>query len=284
MKFSKLTLIILYIYFLSGCEIFYKKPKHAIAKYKSNYLFYEDIENNVPKNLTQNESLLFVKNEIAKWAKNHILVENAKINIEKDQQNQLLGQVEAYNDQLFSHHYKEKIVKALMDTLVDKKSIFNYYEKNKSNFKLNEDIIQGRYIKLPKENFEISLIRNKFRRFNKNDISFLDSISLQFTSFSFNDSSWINKDVFFSKFPLVKDYIKNNIVKKYLFYQLEDSLELYLIKVNQSVLKNENAPLKYMEPTLRQILVNKRKLEFIANFENELYNNAIQTRELELYE
>tara|TARA_B100000886_G_scaffold317046_1_gene256054 strand:- start:30 stop:281 length:252 start_codon:yes stop_codon:yes gene_type:complete len=83
---------------------------------------------------------------------------------------------------------------------------------------------------------------------------------------------------------LVKDYIKNNIVKKYLFYQLEDSLELYLIKVNQSVLKNENAPLKYMEPTLRQILVNKRKLEFIANFENELYNNAIQTRELELYE
>ena len=284
MKFSKLTLIILYIYFLSGCEIFYKKPKHAIAKYKSNYLFYQDIENNIPKNLTQNESLVFVKNEIAKWAKNYILVENAKINIEKDQQNQLLGQVEAYNDQLFSHHYKEKIVKALMDTLVDKKSIFNYYEKNKSNFKLNEDIIQGRYIKLPKENFEISLIRNKFRRFNKNDISFLDSISLQFTSFSFNDSSWINKDVFFSKFPFVKDYIKNNIVKKYLFYQLEDSLELYLIKINRSALKNDNAPLKYMEPTLRQILVNKRKLEFIANFENELYNNAIQTRELELYE
>ena len=284
MKFSKPTLIILFIYFLCGCELFYKKPKHAIAKYKSNYLFYEDIKNNVPKNLTQDESLVFVKNEIAKWAKNHILVENAKINIEKDQQNQLLDLVEAYNDQLFSHHYKEKIVKALMDTLVDKKSIFNYYEKNKSNFKLNEDIVQGRYIKLPKENFEISLIRNKFRRFNKNDISFLDSISLQFTSFSFNDSSWINKDVFFSKFPLVKDYIKNNIVKKYLFYQLEDSLELYLIKVNQSALKNENAPLKYMEPTLRQILVNKRKLEFVANFENELYNNAIQTRELEIYE
>lgn len=284
MKFLKLTLISLYICSLSGCEIFYKKPKHAIAKYKSNYLFYKDIENNVPKNLAHDESLVFVKNEIAKWAKNYILVENAKINIEKDQQNQLLVQVEAYNDQLFSHHYKEKIVKALMDTLVDKTSISDYYEKNKSNFKLNQDIVQGRYIKLPKVNFEIPMIRNKFRRFNKNDVSFLDSISLQFTSFSLNDSSWIDKEVFFSKFPAVKDYIKNNIVKKKLFYQLEDSLELYLIKVNQSVLKNDSAPLKYMEQTLRQVLVNRRKLEFITNFEIELYNNAIQTGELELYE
>ena len=30
--------------------------------------------------------------------------------------------------------------------------------------------------------------------------------------------------------------IKNNVVKKALFYQLEDSLELYLLKINESVL------------------------------------------------
>ena len=78
--------------------------------------------------------------------------------------------------------------------------------------------------------------------------------------------------------------MENNIVKKNLFYQLEDSLELYLIKVNQSALRNDIAPKDYFEPTLRQILVNKKKLEFIRNFENELYINAIQTKDLEIYE
>ena len=78
--------------------------------------------------------------------------------------------------------------------------------------------------------------------------------------------------------------MKNNIVKKNLFYQLEDSLELYLIKVSESALRNTIAPKDYLEPTLRQILVNKRKLEFIRNFENELYIDAIQTKELEIYE
>ncbi len=284
MKVSKHLVVIFLVYFLTGCYLFENKPKLAIAKYKSNYLFYEDIKNDIPENLSQSESLVFVKNEISKWAKNYILVENAKINIDKGRQNQLLAQVEAYNDQLFSYHYKEKIVKALMDTVVNQNTIVDYYEENKSNFKLNEDIVQGRYIKLSKENFEIPEIRNKFRRFNNNDISFLDSISLQFSSYSLNDSIWTNKDVFFSKFPIVRDYIKNNIVKKFLFYQLEDSLELYLIKVKRSVLRNDYAPLKYLEPTLRQVLINKKKLEFITNFENELYSNAIQTKELEIYE
>lgn len=256
----------------------------AIAKYKSNYLFFEDIEKYIPKNLSEKESLLSVENEIAKWAKNHILIEQANINLDNDKKNYLSGMVKEYSDELFSFHYKEKIVKSLMDTVINQNSIDRYYKQNKINYKLNEDIVKARFIKISNENFEIPNIRNRFRRFNKSDISFLDSISLQFSAYSFNDSIWINKDVFFSKFPKVRDYVKNNIVKKNLFYQLEDSLELYLIKVNQSALRNDIAPKDYFEPTLRQILVNKKKLEFIRNFENELYINAIQTKDLEIYE
>jgi len=238
----------------------------------------------MPKNLSEKESLLYLENEIAKWAKNHILIEQANINLDNEKKNYLSGMVKEYSDELFSFHYKEKIVKSLMDTVINQNSIDEYYKQNKINYKLNEDIVKARFIKISNENFEIPNIRNRFRRFNKSDISFLDSISLQFSAYSFNDSIWINKDVFFSKFPKVRDYVKNNIVKKNLFYQLEDSLELYLIKVNQSALRNDIAPKDYLEPTLRQILVNKRKLEFIRNFENELYINAIQTKDLEIYE
>lgn len=283
MKFKRF-IVYLIVFLISSCNLFENKPVRAIAKYKSNYLFFEDIKKYIPKNLSEKESLVLIENEIAKWAKNHILIEQANINLDNEKKNQLLVMAKEYSDELFSFHYKEKIVKSLMDTVVNQNSIYEYYKQNKINYKLNEDIVKARFIKISNENFEIPNIRNRFRRFNKSDISFLDSISLQFSSYSFNDSIWINKDVFFSKFPEVRDYVKNNIVKKNLFYQLEDSLELYLIKVSESALRNTIAPIDYLEPTLRQILVNKRKLEFIRNFENELYIDAIQTKELEIYE
>ena len=283
MKFKRF-IVYLIVFLISSCNLFENKPLRAIAKYKSNYLFYEDIKKYIPKNLSEKESLVLIENEIAKWAKNHILIEQANINLNNEKKNQLLVMAKEYSDELFSFHYKEKIVKSLMDTVVNQNSIDEYYKQNKINYKLNEDIVKARFIKISNENFEIPNIRNRFRRFNKSDISFLDSISLQFSAYSFNDSIWINKDVFFSKLPEVRDYVKNNIVKKNLFYQLEDSLELYLIKVSESALRNTIAPIDYLEPTLRQILVNKRKLEFIRNFENELYIDAIQTKELEIYE
>ncbi|MAZ50932.1 MAG: peptidylprolyl isomerase [Flavobacteriaceae bacterium] len=283
MKFKRF-IVYLIVFLISSCNLFENKPLRAIAKYKSNYLFFEDIKKYIPKNLSEKESLVLIENEIAKWAKNHILIEQANINLNNEKKNQLLVMAKEYSDELFSFHYKEKIVKSLMDTVVNQNSIDEYYKQNKINYKLNEDIVKARFIKISNENFEIPNIRNRFRRFNKSDISFLDSISLQFSAYSFNDSIWINKDVFFSKLPEVRDYVKNNIVKKNLFYQLEDSLELYLIKVSESALRNTIAPIDYLEPTLRQILVNKRKLEFIRNFENELYIDAIQTKELEIYE
>lgn len=283
MKFKRFK-VYLIVFLISSCNLFENKPVRAIAKYKSNYLFFEDIKKYIPKNLSEKESLVLIENEIAKWAKNHILIEQANINLDNDKKNHLLVMAKEYSDELFSFHYKEKIVKSLMDTVINQNSIDEYYKQNKINYKLNEDIVKARFIKISNENFEIPNIRNRFRRFNKSDISFLDSISLQFSAYSLNDSIWINKDVFFSKFPEVRDYVKNNIVKKNLFYQLEDSLELYLIKVSESALRNTIAPKDYLEPTLRQILVNKRKLEFIRNFENELYIDAIQTKELEIYE
>ena len=84
----------------------------------------------------------------------------------------LLVMAKEYSDELFSFHYKEKIVKSLMIQLSIKNSIDEYYKQNKINYKLNEDIVKARFIKISNENFEIPNIRNRFRRFNKSDISF----------------------------------------------------------------------------------------------------------------
>jgi len=284
LKSFKSIFVLIVVLFFTNCDYLSQKPELPIARLKEKYLLFSEIESKIPKNLDKKDSLVFIYDQINQWAKNQILVDKSMINLNEEEQQKLTNLVESYKSDLFSHYYKEKIVKTSIDTIIDNEEIENYYDLNKLNFKLNEDLLLGRYIKISKNNYNIKDIRRRFRRFNYNDSVFLDSISLQFSSFSFNDTTWTNNDIFFSKFPEIKPYIKNNIVKKSLFYQIEDSLELYLIKVNRSVFRNEIAPIDYLQPTLKQILLNKRKLDFVNKFEKELIEDAVQSKELEIYE
>ena len=280
---NSLFLIIILLIFVN-CEYFSTTPKLAIARVQDKYLFFNEIKDKIPINLSKEDSIVLVRNKIINWATKHILNEKALINLNIEEQNKLLNLVESYKSDLFSHSYQEKMVKSSMDTLISDYDVENYYNLNKSNFKLNQDLVKARFMKIKSNNYNIKDVRNRFKRFNQEDVVFLDSISLQFSSFSFNDSVWINKDLFFSKLPDIKTYVKNNIVKKALFYQLEDSLELYLIKINKSIFRNDVSPLDYIRPTLKQILLNKKKLEFVRNFEKDLIDDAIQNKELEIYE
>ena len=284
MKSKNSLFIVIILLIFVNCEYFSTTPKLAIARVQDKYLFFNEIKDKIPINLSKEDSIVLVRNKIINWAKKHILNEKALINLNIEEQNKLLNLVESYKSDLFSHSYQEKMVKSSMDTLISDYDVENYYNLNKSNFKLNQDLVKARFMKIKSNNYNINDVRNRFKRFNQEDVVFLDSISLQFSSFSFNDSVWINKDLFFSKLPDIKTYVKNNIVKKALFYQLEDSLELYLIKINKSIFRNDVSPLDYIRPTLKQILLNKKKLEFVRNFEKDLIDDAIQNKELEIYE
>jgi len=276
--------LIVLIFFFQGCDLIENKPYQVIARVNDEFLFNSDLVQKLPKNISKDDSILFAKNFINNWAKNKLLYNQALINLDQSEQDEINKLIESYKNDLYSFNYKEKIVKALMDTIVSDTSLTLYYNENKSNFKLNQDIIKAKYLKISKNNYNNKDIIKRFRRFNKNDIEFLDSISLQFSSFYFNDSVWVNKSLFFTKFPELNERLKRNIVKNKLFYKFEDSLELYLINIKDSKFKNEIAPYSFIKTTINQVLINKKKLEFISKFEKELIEDALLKNEFEFYE
>jgi hypothetical protein len=44
------------------------------------------------------------------------------------------------------------------------------------------------------------------------------------------------------------------------------------------------APIEYVLPTLRQIIINQRKLKLIGQLKNEIVNDAIKNKKFEIYE
>lgn len=267
-----------------GCDFIENKPDQVLARLGDDFFYESDLMDVLPTGLSYEDSIIFVKNRINNWAKEKLLFNKALVNLGDKKQENLKQLIDSYKNELFSYSYQEMIVKSSMDTFVSEKSIREYYNLNKLNFKLNQEIIHARYLKINNENYNLKDVIKRFRRFKESDKSFLDSISLQFSSYYFNDSIWINKEVFFNKLPELNDRLKQNIVKNKLFYRLQDSLELYLINIKDFRLKNDVAPFNYIKSTLKQVLLNKKKLEFISKFEKELIEDALQQNEYELYE
>ena len=271
-------------FFLLGCTLSQRKPSQAVARVQNQFLFIDDIEDRLTGTTNSKDSLLIVNNLIKHWATEQLLLEKVYLNLSRSELDKLDQLVQSYKNELYTKTYKEKLVKTKIDTLITSEEILEYYQMNKKNFKLNEPLLKGRYIKLLKDNYNLQDIIKRFQRFSEDDIVFLDSIALQFSSFSLNDSIWIQTQKFLNKITPISKTSYAEFLKKSKFERLEDSLEVYLVQINEKLERGDTAPLEYVQSTIKQILTNKRKVEFIRRFDNELLQDALQKNDFEIYD
>ena len=271
---DKLRTLLIFLLLLFSCDFNYESNDNIVARAGEKTLTNEELIKKLPKIINSEDSLIISNKIINDWALNQLLIKNAEINLSSEEVEKIEKiSSEYYNDLLIST-YKNKIASYNSDTLVLDDEISEYYNSNFDNFLLYEDIIKGRYVRLNKNNFNLNEIKRRFRRFNEQDLTFFDSISLQLLNYSLNDTTWVNKDLFFNKIPVLKDEEIERIVKKTLYVVKEDSLDVYLIKINDFIGINDKAPLDYIYYRIEELIKNKKKVDFIKKFETETIENA----------
>ena len=55
------------------------------------------------------------------------------------------------------------------------------------------------------------------------------------------------------------------------------------MQINDVRLQNDYAPLEFVMPTIKQIVINKRKLELIKQLEKDITKDAIKNNQFEIY-
>ena len=281
---TKILYIILLAVIIYGCDRFNSdKIDDAVARVNDSYLYKEDLKHIIPNNVSKADSTLLANNYINNWASNLLLMDKALLNLPEKQQESFNSLVKQYENDLYTKAYLEALVKRSIDTTVSKAEADTIYQRNKESFKLNDELLKLRYINLPQNAVNLEGIKSKFKKFEKNDKVFLDSIAVQFRSYSLNDSVWVRASQVIEKIPVANQSNKNQLLKKSNFVQLKDSLNLYLIQINDVLLRGDYAPLDYVKPTVIQIINNKRKLELIKEIENEITKDAIKNKQFEIY-
>ncbi|MGM5470083.1 peptidyl-prolyl cis-trans isomerase [Flavobacteriaceae bacterium LMO-SS05] len=270
--------------FMLSC-VYFKKTDDSvpIARVNDSYLYEDDIKDLIAVGTSKDDSTLIVNGFINRWATQRLLIEGALLNLPEQKQEDFNKLVLQYKNDLFTKAYLDALVNKSINTSVSLEQAKEVYENNKETFKLNEELVKFRYLSLPQNAINIGDVEKRFKRYNKNDKRHLDSISVQFKTFSLNDSMWVKVSQIVEKVPVINSENKKELLKKSNFLQLKDSLNLYLMQINDVLFQNDYAPLEYVKPTIDQIVVNKRKLELIKQLEKDITKDAIKNNQFEIY-
>ena len=265
----------LFLLLLISCDFNKKSDDNYVARVGEEFLNYSYLNDQIPENISIEDSVDLANKIISEWATSKLLLQNAQNNLNDNEKESIDEKSKKYRENLILSDYKNKISKNNPDTVVTDNEIKVFFENNSKNFTLYNEIIQGRYLKLNKNNFNINEIKRRFNRFNVVDRYFFDSISIQLLNYSFNDSTWINKNLFFNKIPNLNNDEIQRIVKNNLFYIKEDSLALYLIKINKYKKANDYAPLDYIYERIRELISNRKRIDYLIKIEKELIEDAL---------
>jgi hypothetical protein len=274
--------LIIFVIFIS-CENYFKSESNInLARVENDILTLDAIDRVFENSLNLEDSLILLNNYINNWASNKLLVQRALLNLSDENQNNIQDLANDYKNDMLINTYIDAMIKENMDLEVNFDELDSLYNQLENTFKLNEELFKIRFIYISNINPDIKIFKKKLKRYNHEDIKFLDSLSFQFSRFSLNDSIWKNKNEVFYELPNLK-MLNKNMLKKSNFIEIKDSLGLYLINVEDVLKTNENAPIEYVAETLRRMIINKRKLNYTNKLRKDITNDAFKNKSFEIY-
>ena len=87
----------------------------------------------------------------------------------------------------------------------------------------------------------------------------------------------------YEKLPIITPDNRNEYIIAGKKNQTRSQDDLYLIKVSNVLNNNQIAPFEYIKTTLKEVIINKRKLELIKKKKKEITQDAIKNGEYEIY-
>lgn len=280
---NKIAFNIVLCCLMVSCNKFIPDDNGIIARIGSKYLHINDLKSELSNYRDKTDSLIKLKSLIDSWALNELLIQQAKLNLPENDIFNLEVLVNNYRRDLYSNTYIKSAVSKSLDTLINNFEIQNFLENNQDLFILKAPLFQVRYIHLPPDNVDQSEIQRSFQRFNDFDIKFLDSLSFQFYSYILSDSIWIDKSNLTSQVTFLNQKNFNTYIRKSKFFKIEDTLGVYLFYVKDFLKKGDIAPNTIFKPTIKNIILNRRKLDFIKKFEKDILQDAIKSKKFEVY-
>ena len=274
--------LLIIIVALSCTKLETRSREKPLARVFEKNLYPSDIRDIFPNNVSPEDSILIQQNYVDKWVKKQLILQKAELNLTEEQKDVRL-QIDEYRSSLLIYKYEQNLVLQKLDTLISDEEIEAYYTENPSNFNLDRHIVKALFIKLPINAPEIWRVRQMSRSEREEDFRELESYCYQHgAKYDYFDDKWTSFSTITRALP---NEIRNpeSFLRWNRYIEQQDSAFRYMVNLKEFTLAGTVAPLPYVEQKIRSIILNKRKVQFVRDLENNIYKDALNKGSFTIY-
>jgi len=283
---------VFFVIFLSGCDLIKMKVNNAegdadrpaAARANGSYLYRDELVGIVAPGTPALDSTRLVEAYIDSWIRKQLLIQEASRKIDINEA-QVERKILDYRYSIIAYEYQTYYIKQHLDTAVSYDEVEKYYKANIDNFILKQNIVQGTFVKVPKNAPRTGKIKELIFSTREKDENELKSYCLSFSvAYHISGSNWIAFDDLVKNSPLVAE-IPNKIqfLKSNPYFETSDDNYLYFLRVRQYRILDNISPLEFVMDDIKNIILNKRKVELAKKLEDEVYKYALDQNEFEIF-
>ena len=160
-----------------------------------------------------------------------------------------------------------------------------FYNQYASSLKLTDELLQGILIAVPNEAPHLNNLKKWMNNPDSVNIEKIEKYALQNAS---------NYQFFMDEWKTFAD-IQKSLVKPVQHPSqllstagstivMNDSVTTNILYIKQFLLTGQQKPYEYAKEEIKEILLNRRKIEFLQQLETAIYNDALQGGEIIYYQ
>ncbi|MCL2650663.1 MAG: peptidyl-prolyl cis-trans isomerase [Candidatus Azobacteroides sp.] len=276
---GKIVFVILSLLATFGCKQKSEEvSKGVIVTIGNESLTRQVLEAYIPNGISKQDSLVVAENFIRFWIQETLMYDIATKNVaDKDEIKRL---VENYRHALIIYRYQEQLVQEKLSKTISEKDIKQYYQDNIESFKLDAPLVKGMLLKIPSDAPKINDVRIWYKSTKPQDLESLDKYIVQ-NAVSYDNflDHWVDLESIKDKLPTKE--LEKNVLQKYI--ELQDSSFCYFINFQNYLAAGDYEPIEHAEPFIKEILINRKKTDFLRNIEADLYNKALKEGKIKFH-
>jgi len=254
--------------------------KRVIASVNENDLLLSEVIMEMPE--ATEDSAFFVERYMNLWIRKQLMIYHAEINLSTD----LLDyekQIKEYRSSLLIYAYQQELINQNFDTTISPQAVVDYYNQYYEQFKLVKNIFKGRYIVVDKSAPKLKDLSKWYKSDKEESIEELTDYCQQFAKeYYLADSSW-------QYFATINKKLPELITEEKYFLEntkgvwFEDEQYRYYIYIKDYQIKGSISPLALERAKIRNVLLNKNKIQYLKQLEDELYQNGLALKKIKIY-
>jgi hypothetical protein len=269
-------------WYFSSCTATSAPEAKPVARVGEKVLTESELLNVIPSGLAPEDSALIALEYIKKWVRQELMIQKANENLSPEQKN-LSKEIDEYRNSLIIYKYKNALLSEQLDTAVTTQQIEQYYYNNTDNFRLNSNIVKGVYVKIRLDIAKPGELKKMVADNSTEGMIALREYCLQYAeSFDLFTENWIDFKLLQAKLPHEIENPREMLTHTNMIEQ-KDDIYYYIVNIHDYELQNGAAPIEYMSENIKNLILNKRKIEFLQQVEENVFKEGLRQNKFKIF-